>query len=180
MLKPKCIISFNKRNISDADEKKLFKDIVNKTVRCVLSSECSNNIILNCNNEKINGIEVNILFTDDNNIKTINNEYRNIDKSTDVLSFPINDFYYGNGEIDICNTDEDNGRLLLGDIVISVETLHKQAIEYCHSVERECAFLTCHGMLHLLGYDHMNEKDEKQMFGYTNNILESIGYSRNN
>ena len=106
--------------------------------------------------------EVNITFTDDEKIREMNNQFRHIDASTDVLSFPLGE----NGEYDI---DEDNGCKILGDIVISMERAMEQAELYGHSLQREVAYLTVHSMLHLLGYDHeasgleavrMREKEE--------------------
>ena len=125
-----------------------------------------------------NDAEVSVTFVDDEGIRELNKKFRNMDKPTDVLSFPINDFMYGDGEIDIFNSNEETQNLMLGDIIISVPTMKKQADEYGHGKDRECAFLVCHGMLHLLGYDHMNEEDEKQMFKHADDILNSIGFIR--
>ena len=94
--------------------------------------------------------EVSISFVDDADIKDVNKSYRNIDKPTDVLSFPLYD-----GQEDTPYTP------LLGDIVISLETAKRQSEEFGHSIEREVAYLTAHSMFHLLGYDHL-EGDEKQ------------------
>ena len=179
MLKPKCTVRYEKKGLADINTKKIFKQILTEIFCAVLNSNCAEDIVSSCNESGLNGFEVNFIFTDDDAICEINTSFRNINKSTDVLSFPINDFIYGKGEIDILNADSDTGRLLLGDIIISVPTMKRQALEYGHSVERECAFLACHGMLHLLGYDHMNEKDEKQMFGYADDILNALGYTRN-
>ena len=178
MRKPKCNTSFEKRNIADTEERKLLKEIVSKVVSGVLNATCPQIITQKCKECDLYGFEVNVVFTDDDAIREINNEYRNIDRSTDVLSFPINDFMYGDGEIDVFNSNEETQNLMLGDIIISVPTMKKQAEEYGHGKDRECAFLVCHGMLHLLGYDHMNEKDEKQMFKHADDILNSIGFIR--
>lgn len=93
--------------------------------------------------------EVDVSFVDDEEIHRLNKEFRNIDASTDVLSFPLGE----NGEYD---TDPATGAKMLGDIVISVEHAARQAKEYNHSFQREIAFLTVHSMLHLLGYDHVS------------------------
>jgi len=178
MKRAKCFISFEKRNIATAQERVEYKKIVTNIVDSVLKSECAGDILHGCIYKDLKGIEVNVIFTDDESIREINNEHRQIDRSTDVLSFPINDFMYGEGEISLCNLNDNFDRLLLGDIVVSVPTMCRQAEEYGHGIPRECAFLVCHGMLHLLGYDHMNEKDEKQMFGYAEDILEAAGYVR--
>ena len=101
-----------------------------------------------------NRAEVSLTFTDNEGIKRLNNEFRNIDKETDVLSFPLTD-YTGT---DMCI---DEPEMSLGDIVISLERAATQAEEFGHSFEREVAFLTVHSMLHLLGYDHVNSEDEE-------------------
>ncbi len=99
--------------------------------------------------------EINISFVDDKTICHINSEFRNINKSTDVLSFPMGE----NGEYDI---NPENGCKMLGDIVISVEHAISQAELFGHSNEREIGYLTVHSVLHLLGYDHMDEAEEKK------------------
>lgn len=100
--------------------------------------------------------EINISFVDDESIRQINNEFRNIDKSTDVLSFPMGE----NGEYDI---NPENGCKMLGDVVISVEHAISQAELFGHSNEREIGYLTVHSVLHLLGYDHVDEAEEKKI-----------------
>ena len=113
--------------------------------------------------------EVNVTLVNDDEIKELNNAFRGIDKSTDVLSFPLGE----NGEYDI---NPETNALMLGDIVISVEHALKQAEEYGHSIDREIAFLTVHSMLHLLGYDHVNnETEEKEMFKKQEEILIKMG-----
>ena len=174
----KCYFRFDKGVCADSDEKKLFKSVAQKVVNAVIRSDAAKNIFEAVVENDIKGFNANIIFTNDDSIHKINLEHRGIDRATDVLSFPINDFEYGNGEIDMQNIDEDLNMLILGDIIISVSTMKRQAEDYGHSIERECAFLTCHSMLHLLGYDHMNESDEKQMMSYTENILNKIGFTR--
>lgn len=98
--------------------------------------------------------EVNVTFVDDAEIKALNTEFRNIEKSTDVLSFPL-------GQDGIYDTNPENNYKMLGDIVISVEHAVKQADLYCHSLDREIGYLTVHSMLHLLGYDHIDNGLEK-------------------
>lgn len=116
--------------------------------------------------------EVSVTFVDDKRIHELNLEYRNIDRPTDVLSFPLSD----NGEYDINN---ETGACLLGDIVISIETALKQAEIYGHSLEREIGFLTVHSMLHLLGYDHEQGKlQERIMREKEEDILNTLGISR--
>lgn len=122
--------------------------------------------------------EVSVMFTDDEEIHELNRLHRGVDRPTDVLSFPLFD-YDENG--DIIEDDLDfnpNGEMILGDIVISLETASRQAQEYGHSFEREIGFLTVHSMLHLFGYDHMTPEDEEEMFGYQREILERMGLER--
>ena len=115
--------------------------------------------------------EVSLMFTDDETIHEMNREYRGIDRPTDVLSFALEE----GEEEEIYGGPEEN---LLGDIIISVETATRQAEEYGHSVEREMAFLALHGMLHLLGYDHMGEEERKEMRAQEEAILASLGITR--
>ncbi|MEZ0536131.1 rRNA maturation RNase YbeY [Caldicellulosiruptoraceae bacterium PP1] len=119
--------------------------------------------------------EINVFIVDNEYIKSLNNQYRNIDKDTDVLSFPIFEFVEGklNEEIFIV---EDN--IPLGDIVISLEKAIEQANEYNHPIERELAFLTVHSMLHLLGYDHEEEQQKYTMRKTEEEILTKLGYVR--
>ena len=129
--------------------------------------------------ENINiGCELNIMITDDSSIQQINRQFRNIDKPTDVLSFPL--VYMKEGRILSENGDYDldEGLLLLGDIVISMETALRQAEQYGHSVERELAFLTSHGVFHLLGYDHMEKNEEAIMLAKQEAVLGKLGLKR--
>lgn len=116
-------------------------------------------------------IEMSCLLVDDERIHEINREYRNIDRSTDVISFALEDseqFYV-----------EGMARNI-GDIFISVDHAIAQAKEYEHSLRREMCFLFTHGLLHLLGYDHMNEDDEKEMFDKQKEILNLLNINRGN
>lgn len=120
-----------------------------------------------------NVCEVSVTFTNDKEIRALNKKFRNIDKSTDVLSFPLFD-YEGTGE----EPPVDELRGMLGDIVLSLETAKRQSEEYGHSFEREVAFLTVHSMLHLLGYDHeTSEEDEADMRRRQSEIMELMGLS---
>lgn len=113
----------------------------------MLIRRCCNAVLVN---EGFEGsAEISVTIVDDEQIHALNKEYRNVDRSTDVLSFPLGI----NGEYDVNN---DTGAFLLGDIVISIEHVIKQAELYGHSFDREVAYLTVHSMLHLLGYDHEN------------------------
>lgn len=118
--------------------------------------------------------EVSLTFVNNEEIREINREYRGKDSPTDVISFAMEE--QGEGEIDIVG--EESMPTVLGDIIISVERAKEQADEYGHSYKRELGFLTVHGFLHLLGYDHMNEADEKKMFGRQDDILNSFGLRR--
>lgn len=118
--------------------------------------------------EKLENVEFNVIFVDEETIRKINKEYRNIDKVTDVISFALED-----GE----NIKFEFGRVL-GDIYICVERMKKQAEEYGHSLLREQGFLTVHGLLHLLGYDHMTKEEEKIMFEKQEMILNAYGLTR--
>ncbi|KXL54485.1 endoribonuclease YbeY [Anaerotignum neopropionicum] len=117
--------------------------------------------------------EVSISIVDNEEIRQINKQYRGIDGATDVLSFPLLTFEEGERP----DFNEKN-EVLLGDIIISLERAKEQAEEYGHSVKRELAFLTAHSMLHLLGYDHMEEEEEKEMFQKQREILNKAGIPR--
>lgn len=117
--------------------------------------------------------EISVIFVDDEQIRALNQKHRNMDKPTDVLSFPLGE----GGQYDV---NPETGAKMLGDIVISMETAVRQAEDYGHPLQREVAFLTVHSMLHLLGYDHVNggleavhmrEKEEA--------VLTQLGLKRN-
>ncbi len=124
------------------------------------------------------GCEVSITLVDDSKIKEINLEFRNIDSATDVLSFPILEMDEGTVLSTEGDVDRDENLLLLGDIVISLERAEKQAEEYGHTFYREVAFLTTHGVFHLLGYDHMNDEQESKMLGKQEEVLKVLGLAR--
>ena len=118
--------------------------------------------------------EVSVRFVNNEQIKELNSTYRNIDRETDVLSFPLGE----NGVYDVNLT---TGAKLLGDIVISIEKAFEQAEIYNHSLQREIGFLTVHSMLHLLGYDHENGGlEEVHMREKEETVLTQIGLKRNN
>ncbi len=117
--------------------------------------------------------EISVTFVDDERIHELNKMHRNIDKSTDVLSFPL-------GEDGVYDKNIDTGACLLGDIVISVETAVRQAESYGHTLQREIGFLTVHSMLHLLGYDHVNGGIEAvHMREKEEHVLTELGLKRN-
>lgn len=153
--------------VDELNYEKIAKDVINKSLDiCGIDYEC----------------EINLIITDDKTIHRLNNEYRGIDKKTDVLSFPmleqedisniLNDKIY-----DIYLNNETN-EIILGDIIISYDTMISQAKEYGHSIKREYAFLIAHSMLHLLGYDHIEKEEEKKMFALQNTILEELSILR--
>ena len=160
--------------ISYESEKSLdipYEDIINRMVAASLDFE-------NCPYEA----EVSVTIVDDEEIRKINNEYRGIDKSTDVLSFPINEFdipgNFDNIEENVDAFNPESGELLLGDIILSTEHIIEQAREYGHSETRELAFLVVHSMLHLMGYDHMADEDRVIMEDRQRKILDLEGISR--
>lgn len=127
--------------------------------------------------------EVNVVLTDNPGIREINRDYRQIDAPTDVLSFPLVDYV---AESDFGHVEEaaedyfnpETGELMLGDIIISVDKVEEQAEKYGHSQRRELAFLVAHSMLHLCGYDHMEEEERIRMEERQRAILSERGYER--
>jgi len=129
--------------------------------------------------------EVNITFMDDNGIRGLNRDFRGLDVPTDVLSFPMAE-YIPPADFSILEGEEagaqyfnpESGELLLGDIVISLERAKEQAQEYGHSLKREICFLVAHSMLHLMGYDHMTDRDREIMEDKQDEILNALGITR--
>ena len=127
--------------------------------------------------------EVSVVLTDNPSIQEINRDYRQIDRPTDVLSFPMVDY---ERPADFCGLEEqaedyfnpETGELMLGDIIVSVDKVEEQAEKYGHSQARELAFLVAHSMLHLFGYDHMEEEERLVMERKQAEILERRGYRR--
>ncbi len=148
-----------------------YEDIINKVVMAALDYE-------KCPYEAY----VDVILTDNDNIHKINLQTRSVDKPTDVLSFPMNNYPapgdFSEIEDDPDAFEPDTGELLLGDIMISVEKVKEQANAYGHSEERELAFLVAHSMLHLMGYDHMEDEERTTMERRQEEILESIGIKR--
>ncbi len=128
-------------------------------------------------------VQVNLLLVSDGEIRRLNQEYRQIDRATDVLSFPQvmydlpADFSWAE-EHEIDCFDPDSGELILGDIVVSLERVAEQAEKYGHSAKREFAFLIAHSMLHLLGYDHETEEERAAMEDRQSGILEHLNIRR--
>ncbi|MBE5905355.1 MAG: rRNA maturation RNase YbeY [Lachnospiraceae bacterium] len=126
--------------------------------------------------------QVEVTFVDLETIHEINLEQRQINRPTDVLSFPMIAYDkagdFSHLEEDMDNFEPESGEALLGDIVLCIPKVQMQAEEYGHSMEREFAFLICHSMLHLLGYDHMEKEEEQVMFAKQEAILEKMGITR--
>lgn len=128
--------------------------------------------------------EVNLLLTDNKGIQEFNKENRNIDAPTDVLSFPnieydVPSHFEIAEEFPMDYFEPDSGELILGDIIISVEKVEMQALEYGHSKKREFAFLVAHSMLHLCGYDHMTPEEEQVMIQKQEFVLNELKITRN-
>ena len=117
-----------------------------------------------------------VTLTDNENIREINSEQRGIDSATDVLSFPVLEFEDGEMLAGVGDYYED--KLILGDIVLSLERAEEQRIEFGHSFEREVGYLVCHSVLHLLGYDHENEDEREVMRTKEENTLEVLALTR--
>ena len=116
---------------------------------------------------KVGDVTFNIIFVNNDYIHKLNKEYRNIDRETDVITFALEDDKTFNPE-----------ERILGDIYISIDKAKSQSVEYGHSLERELCFLSVHGMLHLLGYDHMEKEEERVMFNLQEEILDEMGIKR--
>jgi len=122
---------------------------------------------------------VDIMLTDNAHIHEINREQRGVDRHTDVLSFPMNQLIPEAFDADMCEYDPASGRILLGDMVISLEQCRAQAEEFGHSDEREICYLAVHSVLHLLGYDHLDEGAEKaRMRRHEDEIMEKLNLTR--
>ncbi|MBQ7775161.1 MAG: rRNA maturation RNase YbeY [Lachnospiraceae bacterium] len=148
------------------------EEVVEAVVLEVLDSE-------NCPYEA----QVNVLLTDNAGIRQFNKEYRDIDRETDVLSFPNLDFeqpgfYEIDEEMEAAYFDPDSGELILGDIIISVDKVKEQAESYGHSRKREFAFLVAHSMLHLSGYDHMEPEEAAVMEAKQEAVLQKLNITR--
>lgn len=113
--------------------------------------------------EKVNApCIVSVMLTDDEGIHKVNREFRNVDRPTDVLSFPMNELTPGAFDAEECERDMDTGAVLLGDMIISIPRCAAQGEEFGHGYERELMYLTVHSVLHLLGYDHVDEGEMKR------------------
>lgn len=144
-------------NFLDIEENDEYNNILKKVLEyCFIEEKLENK-----------NLYINVVLTNPENIKKINKEYRNIDKETDVLSFPM----FEKGELE---KRKDLNQDILGDIVISIDRVKKQAIDYGHSFERELSYMAVHGFYHLMGYDHMEEEEKREMRQKEEKILESL------
>lgn len=143
-------------------------EIFNETDYEIDTKEITNLLNYALERKKLNKINFNVIFVDNETIRNINREYRNIDSETDVISFALEDD----------NTFPTGDIKVLGDIYISVPKMKSQAKEYGTGERRECAFLVIHGLLHLLGYDHMTKEDEEVMFKEQELILDGYGITK--
>jgi probable rRNA maturation factor len=148
-------------NYLDLEENKNYEKIIKKVLQKCFEEE-------NLQDKKL---YVNVVLTNDENIRNINREHRQIDKPTDVLSFPM----YEKEELENLKLENED---ILGDMVISIERVEEQAKEYGHSFERELAYMVVHSFYHLLGYDHIKEEDKMKMRPKEENILQKLNINR--
>ena len=144
----KIYLSREKRFLGQLSAKQMIKKAVCKTLE-------AENITMPC--------EVSVLLTDDEGIHALNKQFREVDKATDVLSFPANNLTAGEFDPDSAEISPKTGRIMLGDMALSVEHAVAQGKEFGHGTKREIQYLTVHSILHLLGYDHMDEGEEKHI-----------------
>ena len=148
----------------DIEENKEYVKLIEKIVQKAFEVEHIDKAIL----------YLNIILTNPMHIREINREYRKVDKATDVLSFPM----FEKEEIENIIKNGCAGREVLGDIMISIPRVAEQAVEYGHSFERELAYMVIHEFYHLMGYDHMEEEDKKQMREKEENVLNQLNIVR--
>ena len=155
-MRHKIYISREKRGLGHRNASRLIK----RSVRRALKSE---GVDTKC--------QISVMLTDDEGIHRVNREFRSVDRPTDVLSFPLNELTPGAFDADICERDMDSGAVLLGDMMISLPRCEQQGAEFGHGFERELCYLTVHSVLHLLGYDHMDEGEQKQQMRTREKII---------
>lgn len=143
-------------------------EIINETNELINIEDLKNVIEYALKFENVSNAILNVIIIDNEKIHAINKEYRKIDRPTDVISFALEDD----------KTFVKTNFRVLGDIYISIDKVYEQAKLYGHSVRREISFLTVHGILHLLGYDHMEKEDELVMFSKQEEILQKLGITR--
>ena len=155
---------FSEVNFLEIEEKTEYIELIEKVIGQAFLEEKI---------ETIN-LYINIILTNPGNIRNINKQYRNIDKETDVLSFPM----FEKEEIEEMKKNGNDINEPLGDIIISIARVKQQAEEYGHSFERELSYMLIHGFYHLMGYDHMNDEDKKQMREKEEIVLNNLNINR--
>lgn len=155
---------FSEVTFLDIEENKAYAELIEKVAKKAFEIEKI---------DKIN-LYINIILTNPINIKNTNKKYRNIDRETDVLSFPM----FEKEEIDNMRKNGNSIEDTLGDVMISIPRVAEQAIEYGHSFERELSYMLIHGFYHLMGYDHMEEEDKKVMREKEETVLNSLNITR--
>lgn len=155
---------FSEVNFLEIDENIEYLDLIEKVIG---KAFCTEKI------DELN-LYINVILTNPENIRKANKEYRNIDKETDVLSFPM----FEKQEIEKMLKNGNYTQDILGDIIISIPRVEEQAKEYGHSFEREFAYMLIHGFYHLMGYDHMKEEDKKQMRAKEESVLNLLNITR--
>ena len=149
----------------DIEENKEYVNLINKVLNKCFEVEIKNP-----------NLYISVILTNPQNIREYNKNYRKIDKETDVLSFPM----FEKDELEeVINDEETPIRDVLGDIIISIDRVKEQAIEYGHSFERELAYMLVHGFYHLMGYDHIEEADKLEMRKKEEEMLNLLNITRN-
>ena len=159
-MKNKVILRRDRRGLGCSGAKALIKKAVNTTLKA----------------EKIHvPCEISVLLTDGAGIRALNREFRDVDSETDVLSFPANEFEPGKFDAEIADKNPKTGAVMLGDMALSLERAVEQGRQFGHGTKREIQYLTVHSVLHLLGYDHVDEADmKKQMRSREKEIMADI------
>lgn len=155
---------FSEVSFLDINENLEYLELIEKVMQTAFKTEKI---------DKLN-LYINVVLTNPENIRKANKEYRNIDKETDVLSFPM----FEKHEIEQMLKNGNNTQDILGDIIISISRVEEQAIEYGHSFEREFAYMLVHGFYHLMGYDHMNEEEKCEMRKKEEGVLKILNINR--
>lgn len=152
----------------DIEEVEEYKELISNVVKECFKTEHLENA----------NMYLNVILTNPENIRKANKEYRNIDKETDVLSFPMFEKYEIEAIISKSKEEELQINEVLGDIIVSIPKVKEQAIEYGHSTTRELAYMIVHGFYHVMGYDHMNEEEKQVMREKEENVLNKLDIKR--
>lgn len=158
-------MEFLQVNFNEIEEKIEYVNIISHVIKKCYEVE----------NLEDSKLYINVILTNPENIRKINKQYRNIDKETDVLSFPM----FEKQDLDLKLKNKNFKNIdILGDIIISIEQVERQALEYGHSFERELSYMVVHGFYHLMGYDHMEEEEKKIMRIKEENVLNELEITR--